>query len=151
MTAAVVAGMSLLSCNSASKQAKEAAETEEKIAEASGKPIVLGPGDILEFGEPMPAPVVVDFWAEWCPPCKKFAPIFHKVAEKYKGQVRFISVDVDKCPDIAKQYGVESIPTILLVNTKGIINRNIGFMTEDELISGVEAIMPSTEPTIAPR
>lgn len=149
---ALMGGLIVSSCgNSAQKEAKEAEETREEIAEASAEPIVLGPDDILEFGGAMPAPVVVDFWADWCPPCKEFAPVFHKVAAKYKGQVRFISVNVDKCPGIAKQYGVSSIPTILFVDTKGVINRQVGFMNEDEMIVGVESILPSTEPKIAPR
>lgn len=146
-------GMWMISCgnNAAQKEAQGEEKLQEEMAQASGEPIVLGPDDILEFGGAMPAPVVVDFWADWCPPCKELSPIFHKVADKYKGQVRFISVNVDKCTGIAKQYGVSSIPTLLFVDTQGVINRSVGFMTEEEMIANVESIMPSTEPKIAPR
>lgn len=137
--------------NSAEKQAKEEEKTEEAIAEATPQPIELGADDILEFGEAIPSPVVVDFWADWCPPCKELSPIFHKVAEKYGRQVRFISVNVDKCPGIAKQYGVSSIPTLLFVTTTGVINRSVGFMDEATLIANVESILPDTTPQIAPK
>ncbi len=150
--AAIVGSLAASSCgNSAKKETKEAEETKESIAKATPAPIELGPDDILEFGGAQPYPVVVDFRADWCPSCKKFSPIFHKVAEKYHGKVKFISVNVDKCPGIAKQYGVSSIPTILFVNTEGVINRSVGFMTEEQVIENVESIMPDTTPKIAPR
>ena len=146
-------GMWITSCgnNTAQKEAQGEEKLQEEMAQASGETIVLGPDDILEFGGAQPTPVVVDFWADWCPPCKELSPIFHKVADKYKGKVKFISVNVDKCPGIAKQYSVSSIPTLLFVNTEGVINRSVGFMPEEELVANVESIMPSTEPKIAPR
>ncbi len=128
--------------NSTSSEVKAAEATAEAVDEASGAPIELGENDILEFGGVMPMPVVVDFSASWCPPCKQLHPIFDKVAHKYRGKVKFIYVDVDKAPQLARQYGVESVPTLLFVNKQGVIDRNIGFMTEEELIGAVESILP---------
>lgn len=135
------------------KEYREAQQTEEVIAEASAKPVELGPGDILEFGAPQPMPVVVDFNATWCGPCKAFKPIFEAAAKEWHGKVKFLSVDIDKCPGIAKEYGVESIPTILFVDQKGNINRQIGYMDAEAFKAGVEAILPpaNQEPQIAPR
>jgi thioredoxin 1 len=139
----IAATMTLLAAcgNTATKDADAENNNLVQIAEAKPEPIVLAPTDTLEFGESQPIPVVVDFWATWCPPCKRFSPIFHKAAEKYNGKIKFISVDVDKCPGIAREYGVESIPTILFVTTKGVINRNVGFMTEDEFEGSLEALL----------
>lgn len=76
-------------------------------------------------------PVVVDFSAEWCPPCKAFAPIFHKAEEKYEGKVRFVSVDVDSLPDVAERYEITSIPTVLYIAPDGeIVNRTVGMLDE---------------------
>ncbi|WP_302314743.1 co-chaperone YbbN, partial [uncultured Muribaculum sp.] len=127
--AILISGAMITGCgNSTSKEVKEAEATAEAVNESEGAPIELGPNDILEFGGAQPMPVVVDFSATWCPPCKQFKPIFHKLAKKYKGKVNFIYVDIDKAPQLAEQYGVTSVPTILFVDKEGVINRNIGFM-----------------------
>lgn len=138
---AIVTMISFIGCNSTStKQSAEQSAWEEAFAQ--GEPIVLAPNDTIEFGVPQTEPIVVDFWAEWCPPCREFSPIFHKVAKQYKGVVRFISINVDSCPGIAKEYGVGSIPTVLIVSKEGTINRNVGFMTENQLVESIEAVMP---------
>ena len=59
-------------------------------------------------------PVVVDFWAEWCGPCHMIAPIVEELAAEYDGQVKFTKLDVDAEPHIAAQYGIRSIPTLLI-------------------------------------
>lgn len=151
--AILISGAMITGCgNSTSKEVKEAEATAEAVNESEGAPIELGPNDILEFGGAQPMPVVVDFSATWCPPCKQFKPIFHKLAKKYKGKVNFIYVDIDKAPQLAEQYGVTSVPTILFVDKEGVINRNIGFMTEEEVEGAVAAIMPApSAPKIEPR
>lgn len=139
---AIAAIASFMACSSNNSK-QDAARTAWEESIAQGVPIVLAPNDTLEFGNPQKEPVVVDFWAEWCPPCKEFSPIFHKVAKQYKGKVRFISVNVDSCPGMAKEYGVGSIPTVLIVSKEGTIDRNVGFMTEDQLIQSIESVMPT--------
>ncbi|MDE7397313.1 MAG: thioredoxin family protein [Muribaculum sp.] len=126
----------------------EAVATAEATDSVAGRPIELGPDDILEFGAPQPVPVVVDFSASWCGPCQQMHPTFNKVARMYHGRVNFIYVDIDKAPQIAKEYGIEAVPTLLFVNTKGDINRQVGAMSEDAMIGAVEAIIAeSPQPT----
>lgn len=58
-------------------------------------------------------PVIVDFWAGWCNPCKQLAPEFEKLATKYEGKIKFVKVDVDRSPSAAKACGVMSLPTLV--------------------------------------
>ncbi len=59
-------------------------------------------------------PVLVDFWATWCPPCRQIAPSLDALAEEYQGQAKIVKVDVDSEPSLAQQYGISSIPALLL-------------------------------------
>ena len=59
-------------------------------------------------------PVLVDFWAPWCPPCRAIAPSLDALAEEYQGQAKIVKVDVDDEPDIASRYGISGIPALLL-------------------------------------
>jgi thioredoxin 1 len=66
--------------------------------------------EVLEAREP----VLVDFWATWCGPCRMLAPTIEKLSEQYAGRAKVVKVDVDQAPDLAAQYGVRSIPTVVL-------------------------------------
>jgi thioredoxin 1 len=66
--------------------------------------------EVLEAKEP----VLVDFWATWCAPCRALAPLIERLAEQYQGRAKVLKLDVDKAPDVAQRYGVQSIPTVIL-------------------------------------
>jgi len=76
-------------------------------------------------------PVLVDFFAEWCGPCKMAAPIIDKLADKYKGKAIVAKLDVDHNQDIAALYGVMSIPTVMVFKNGKLVNRQIGFIGEE--------------------
>jgi thioredoxin 1 len=71
-------------------------------------------------------PVVVDFWAAWCAPCRRVGPIFEELAEELKGTMRFCKVNVDECGDIAQAYGIQSIPTFVVFKNGVEVHRLIG-------------------------
>lgn len=71
-------------------------------------------------------PVVVDFWATWCPPCRKMNPIVESLAGKFQGAIRFAKVDVDKNQELAGRFGIESIPTFVVIYKGEVVAANAG-------------------------
>lgn len=89
-----------------------------------------------DFNKLIEEKAVVDFYATWCGPCKMFGPIFEEIASEK--EMNFIKVDVDKNPEIAREYGVMTIPTIILFEKGTEIKRYIGFMPKEELIKFID-------------
>ncbi len=71
-------------------------------------------------------PVLVDFWAEWCAPCKMVAPVIDDLAEEYEGKIKFTKVDVDVNPQTAMKYGIRSIPTLLVFKGGSPVDQVVG-------------------------
>lgn len=76
-------------------------------------------------------PVVIDFFADWCMPCKMFAPIFEETAETFAGKVKFVKVNIDASPELAQRYRVLSIPTLKLVKGGEVIGEAVGAMGQE--------------------
>ena len=81
-----------------------------------------------------PIPVVVDFWATWCGPCRMIAPVVEEIAEEYEGTIKVGKINVDEEPELASQFKIVSIPTIVLVKDGNVTTKAIGYMTKDRLI-----------------
>ena len=78
-------------------------------------------------------PIVVDFWAEWCGPCRMVAPVLEKLAEDYDGKVRIGKVNVDDQSGLASKYGIQSIPTLLVFKAGKVVEQFVGATTRDVL------------------
>nr|2YNX_A Chain A, LACA THIOREDOXIN [synthetic construct]2YNX_B Chain B, LACA THIOREDOXIN [synthetic construct] len=77
--------------------------------------------------------VVVDFWAEWCGPCRMIAPIIEELAKEYAGKVVFGKLNVDENPEIAAKYGIMSIPTLLFFKNGKVVDQLVGAMPKEAL------------------
>jgi len=80
------------------------------------------------------APILVDFWAEWCGPCRMVAPVLEKLADELDGKVRVGKVNVDDESGLAGRYGIQSIPTLLLFKDGKVVDQYIGATTRDVLV-----------------
>ena len=78
-------------------------------------------------------PVFLDFWADWCGPCKMLAPTFERLAEKYGEHVTFAKVNVDEMPEVANKFAIRSIPTLVLLQGGNVVERLVGLRSEQEL------------------
>jgi len=88
-----------------------------------------------------PQPVLVDFWAEWCAPCKMMAPSIEALAEEFAGRLRVGKLNVDENPLASRKYQVASIPTVLLFKHGRIANVGVGAAPERELRDRIEAVL----------
>jgi len=82
-------------------------------------------------------PVVVDFWAEWCGPCRLVHPELEKIATEYEGKLKVVKLNIDEAPSIAAKYGIMSIPTIALFVDGDIRSQVVGARPKDDIVMGL--------------
>ena len=86
-------------------------------------------------------PVLVDFWAPWCGPCRMAAPIIHEVAEKYEGKAKVVKVNVDECPQVSSKYGIRSIPSLFIFKGGAVVDQAVGVQSAAQLSQMLDAQM----------
>jgi thioredoxin 1 len=105
------------------------------------KPVAVSETDFSQVVLQAKIPVLVDFWAAWCGPCRMVAPVVDELADDYEGRVSFGKVNVDENPKIASQYGVMSIPTLIIFKNGKPVSNIVGFRPKDELKKSLDAAL----------
>lgn len=85
-------------------------------------------------------PAMVDFWAEWCGPCRTIAPFVEQISEEYKDKAVVAKVDVDSCPGIAARYGIRNIPTVLFFKNGELADKQVGAVPKSTLAVKLEKL-----------
>lgn len=97
--------------------------------------------EVINYSQEVP--VVVDFWAEWCVPCRVLSPLLEKLAEKAQGAFRLAKVDVDENPKLAQRYGVRSIPAVKAFNQGQVVSEFVGTLPEPRLQEFIRGLVPT--------
>ena len=107
------------------KNDEDTATATENVAEPPAVTEIGANGQLPQSSDKL---MVIDFNATWCGPCRQFAPHFESVADKYRGQASFYSVDVDQNPALAAQFNIQSIPTVVYIRPDGTTSSTMGYM-----------------------
>ncbi|NUT35480.1 MAG: thioredoxin [Hamadaea sp.] len=86
-------------------------------------------------------PVLVDFWAEWCQPCHRLPPILEQLAQQYAGRLQIVKVDTDANPDVARSYGILSLPTLMVFRRGEVVWRTVGALPASRLSAQLDQIL----------
>ena len=107
----------------------------------SGKPVEVKDGSFSDEVLNFSAPVLVDFWAAWCGPCRMVAPVLEEIAKDYEGKIKVAKVNVDENSDTATRYGVMSIPTMMLFKNGEPVETIVGFRQKEALSEIIDKIL----------
>ena len=86
-------------------------------------------------------PVLVDFWAEWCVPCRMLTPLVEQLAQEYTGKIKVAKLNVDECPKSANTFNIQSIPTLMVFHKGKVVSQNIGVIPKQTIVEMFEKII----------
>jgi len=102
-----------------------------------------GDGNFADVAEKSSVPVLVDLWAPWCGPCRMVSPALEQLAGERAGRLKLVKVNVDESPRLQQRFGVQSIPTLMLLRDGEVIARQIGAAPADALRSWIDGALPA--------
>ncbi|MCH8863880.1 MAG: thioredoxin [Chloroflexi bacterium] len=105
------------------------------------KPIEISDSNFAEKVLQVAAPVLVDFWAPWCGPCRMVAPVVEELADEYEGRVAFAKLNVDENPKTASQYGIMSIPSLIIFKGGSPVSNLVGFRPKADLKRSLDEVL----------
>lgn len=105
------------------------------------KPVEVNDQNFSEVVEKAAKPVLVDFWAPWCGPCRAVAPTIEELAVEYEGKVDFVKVNVDDNPGVASAYSIQSIPTLLFFKGGKPMTQIVGMRPKEELKKNLDTLL----------
>lgn len=85
------------------------------------------------------SPIIVDFFASWCGPCKMLSPVLEKIDEKFGENLKILKVDIDKFPELANKYNIMSVPTLIFFENGEIVRQETGFMSEEKIMEFIKS------------
>ena len=103
--------------------------------------IILDSGNFEEEVLYSTVPVLVDFWADWCGPCKMLGPVISALAEKYEGKLKVCKLNVDDNMELAEQYFISSIPAVKFFKNGEVVNESVGFVPQQKLEAIIEELI----------
>ncbi len=100
--------------------------------------IEVNDNNFTEIVENSDIPVLADFWAPWCGPCKALTPTMEKIAQELEGKIKVVKINVDESPAIAGKFSVMSIPTVILFNQGKVQEQSVGLVSKDKLLKKIQ-------------
>lgn len=141
-----ILALTLPACsNKSDKVADTVDETAQEATDAVEDATDIPAVTVIEHGQKLPKlngkPQILDFNATWCGPCRRFAPTFEMIAETYRNDALFFSIDVDSNPEIAAEYNVESIPTVVYISPDGSYTTTVGALDTPDFNNAVKQFL----------
>ena len=109
--------------------------------ESAAQPVSVTDKDFADEVLQSDRPVLVDFWAEWCGPCRVLGPVIESLSQEYEGRVKVAKVDVDSSQQVAMQYGIRSIPTVMLFDKGQIVDTIIGVRPKSDYEKSLQRVI----------
>lgn len=108
---------------------------------AAANIVALNQANFQKLALNSPLPVLVDFWAEWCGPCKMIAPVLDELASEYENRVQIGKVNIDEDQSLATEYGVRAIPTLLVFKNGQVVEQIVGMRSKRDLKSSLDKVL----------
>ena len=147
MIMCLAAAMMLTACNGTTDKSDNAAADADGMATQQSEMPVAGPDDegqgswTKQTTIMTSKPMVIDFFATWCGPCKELSPILDEIEKKHKGDVIFRRIDVDQEPELAQEFNIQGVPTLMFVTPKGEYQTMLGVQSPEDIEAKISALM----------